>query len=90
MSISEAIQAFLFAKEIQGLSATLRNYRLTLARFQAFFDGEDPALKNITAKEILAFLHLLRTKIFNGDLRDKFCEWYPDMSQSTENLPLAI
>jgi hypothetical protein len=32
----------------------------------------------------------LRTKTPNGDLRDKFCEWYPGMSQSTENLPLAI
>ena len=63
MSISEAIQAFLFAKEIQGLSPnTLRNYRLTLARFQAFFEGEDPALQNITTKDILAFLHMLRTK----------------------------
>lgn len=32
----------------------------------------------------------LRTKTLNGDLRDKFCEWYPGMNQSTENLPLAI
>ena len=32
----------------------------------------------------------LRTKTLNGDFRDKFCEWYPDMNQSTENLPLAI
>ena len=63
MSISEAIQAFLFAKEIQGLSPnTLRIYCLTLARFQAFFEGEDPALQNITTKDILAFLHMLRTK----------------------------
>ena len=63
MSISEAIQAFLFAKEIQGLSPnTLRNYRLTLARFRSFFDNVDPALQSITAKDIMAFLHMLRTK----------------------------
>lgn len=32
----------------------------------------------------------LRTKTLYDDLRDKFCEWYPGMTQSTENLPLAI
>jgi hypothetical protein len=31
----------------------------------------------------------LRTKTLNGDLRGKFCDWYPGLNQSTENLPLA-
>jgi hypothetical protein len=36
--------------------------------------------------------HLLlqtRTKTLNGELRDTFCSWYPNMTQTVENLPLA-
>jgi hypothetical protein len=36
--------------------------------------------------------HLLlqtRTRTLNGDLRDTFCSWYPNMTQTVENLPLA-
>ena len=63
MSISEAIQAFLFAKEIEGFSPnTIRNYRLTLARFRRFFDGLDPQIRDISTQDIRAFLHQLQTK----------------------------
>jgi site-specific recombinase XerD len=63
MPLSEAIQAFLFAKEIQGLSPnTIRNYRLTLARFRSFFDASDPELLTITGFNIQAFLHSLQSK----------------------------
>lgn len=37
--------------------------------------------------------HLLlqaRTKTLNGDLRDTFCGWYPNMTQTMENLPYAV
>ena len=37
--------------------------------------------------------HLLlqaRTKTLNGELRDTFCDWYPQMTQTVENLPLAV
>lgn len=37
--------------------------------------------------------HLLlqtRTTTLNGDLRDVFCNWYPAMAQTVENLPLAV
>ena len=37
--------------------------------------------------------HLLlqvRTKTLNEDLRDTFCRWYPEMSRTTEHLPLAV
>jgi hypothetical protein len=37
--------------------------------------------------------HLLlqtRTTTLNGDLRDAFCNWYPAMAQTVENLPLAV
>ena len=36
--------------------------------------------------------HLLlqvRTKTLNGELRDAFCHWYPNMAHTTESLPLA-
>ncbi len=36
--------------------------------------------------------HLLlqtRTKTLNGELRDAFCSWYPNMIQAAESLPLA-
>ena len=36
--------------------------------------------------------HLLlqtRTKTLNGELRDAFCGWYPNMTQTVESLPLA-
>ena len=36
--------------------------------------------------------HLLlqtRTKTLNGELRDTFCSWHPNMTQTVENLPLA-
>jgi integrase/recombinase XerD len=63
MPISEAIQAFLFAKEIEGFSPnTIRNYRLTLARFLGFFDGLDPQIRDISTQDIRAFLHQLQTK----------------------------
>ena len=32
----------------------------------------------------------LRTTTLNGDLRNRFCEWYPGMDQTTDNLPLAV
>lgn len=63
MTLTEAIQAFLFAKEIQGLSPnTIRNYRLTLARFRMFFDGANPLLCDVSIREIREFLHQLQTK----------------------------
>ena len=37
--------------------------------------------------------HLLlqtRTKTLNEELRDAFCSWYPHMTQTVENLPLAV
>lgn len=37
--------------------------------------------------------HLLlqtRTQTLNGDLRDTFCHWYPQMKRTMENLPLAL
>jgi hypothetical protein len=37
--------------------------------------------------------HLLlqtRTSTLNGDLRDTFCDWYPSMERTVENLPLAV
>ncbi len=62
MTLSEAIQAFLFAKEIQGLSPnTIRNYRLTLARFRMSFDGANPFLCDVSTREIRQFLHQLQT-----------------------------
>ena len=36
--------------------------------------------------------HLLlqtRTRTLNGELRDTFCSWYPNITQTVENLPLA-
>jgi len=30
-----------------------------------------------------------RTKTLNGELRDAFCSWYPDMTETIENLPLV-
>jgi hypothetical protein len=36
--------------------------------------------------------HLLlqtRTKTLIGELREAFCSWYPNMTETMENLPLA-
>ncbi|MCO5195634.1 MAG: ISKra4 family transposase [Anaerolineae bacterium] len=37
--------------------------------------------------------HLLiqaRTKTLNGELRDTFCDWYPEMARTVAHLPLAV
>jgi len=31
-----------------------------------------------------------RTTTLNGELCDVFCDWYPAMTQTVENLPLAV
>ena len=41
-------------------------------------------------KEGAHMLLQLRTKTLNGDLRGKFCEWYPSMKSDDRELPLAI
>ena len=41
-------------------------------------------------KEGAHMLLQLRTKTLNGDLRSKFCEWYPSMKSEDRELPLAI
>ena len=32
----------------------------------------------------------VRTKTLNEELRDTFCRWYPEISRTTEHLPLAV
>lgn len=61
ITLSQAIEGFLLAKEIGGCSPyTIRNYRLSLRRLATHLDG-DPTLEAITADQVRAFLHQLQT-----------------------------
>jgi integrase/recombinase XerD len=61
ISLSQAIDGFLLAKEVSGCSPhTIRNYRLALRRFADFLDA-DPPLSALTADHIRRFLHQLQS-----------------------------
>lgn len=65
LSLSQAAEGFILAKEVAGCSPhTITSYELALRRLKDFFSPDDPLLASITADDIRAFIRHLQTAEF--------------------------
>lgn len=61
ISLSQAIEGMIRSKTAAGHSPhTLRNYRVSFAKLQLYFEGRDPALASVTKDELVGFMAWLR------------------------------